>query len=115
MTIDNALIGTVISDADTPTFELVRIKLKPGRDMRPNTLVRIPVARGESAMLIGRVRNAYEYNPNEAAEAIHLRDTLEMEPSYPKEEESTTIFRVVEAELVEEPATMVPGRILARL
>jgi DNA helicase HerA-like ATPase len=35
-------------------------------------------------------------------EAIHLRDTMELTSSYPKEEEGTTIFRVVEAELVEE-------------
>lgn len=102
MTIDSAPIGTVISDADTPTFELVRIKLKAGKDARPNTLVRIPVARSEPVTLIGRIQSAYEHNPNEAAEAIHLRDTMELEPSYPKEEESTTIFRVVEAELVEE-------------
>jgi hypothetical protein len=27
---------------------------------------------------------------------------MELEPSYPKEEESRTIFRVIEAELVEE-------------
>jgi hypothetical protein len=102
MTNDSAPLGTVASDADTPTFELVRIKLKAGKDVSPNTLVRIPVARSEPVMLIGRIRSAYEYNPNEAAEAIHLRDTMELEPSYPKEEESTTIFRVVEAELVEE-------------
>ena len=102
MTNDSELLGTVASDADTPTFELVRIKLKAGEDVSPNTLVRIPVTRSEPVTLIGRIRSAYEYNPNEAAEAIHLRDTLDMEPSYPKEEESTTIFRVVEAELVEE-------------
>jgi DNA helicase HerA-like ATPase len=102
MTSDSAPLGTVASDADTPTFEVVRIKLKAGKDVSPNTLVRIPVARSEPVALIGRIRSAYEYNPNEAAEAIHLRDTMELEPSYPKEEESTTIFRVVEAELVEE-------------
>src|SRR5207247_2121779 len=95
-------IGTVSSDADSPTFELVRIKLKAGKDMRPNTLVRIPVSRSEPVTLIGRIRSAHEHNPNEATGAIHLRDTLEMKASYPKEEESTTIFRVVEAELVEE-------------
>jgi hypothetical protein len=90
---DNVPLGTVASDADTPTFELVRIKLKAGEDVSPNTLVRIPVTRSEPVTLIGRIRSAYEHNPNEAAEAIHLRDTMELEPSYPKEEESTTIFR----------------------
>jgi hypothetical protein len=69
MTIDSAAIGTVASDADTPTFELVRIKLKAGKDVRPNTLVRIPVARNDPVILIGRIRSAYEHNPNEAVEA----------------------------------------------
>jgi hypothetical protein len=102
MSLDKLPIGTVSSDADTPTFELVRIKLKAGKDLRPNTLVRIPVARSEKTTLIGRIRCAYEHNPNETAQAIHLRESMEMEASYPKEEDSTIIFRLVEAELVEE-------------
>jgi hypothetical protein len=36
MTIDTSAIGTVASDADTPTFELVRIKLKAGKDVSPD-------------------------------------------------------------------------------
>src|SRR5262245_52402990 len=102
MTTDKAPIGTVACDAATPTFEVVRIKLKAGNDVRPNTLVRIPAARNEKTTLIGRIRSAHEHNPNEGAQAIHLRETMELEPTYQKEEESTIIFRQVEAELVEE-------------
>ena len=80
MTVDEMLIGTVVSDAETPTFEAVRVELKAGNDMHPNTLVRIPVSRSKPAALIGRVRTAHEHNPNEAAGAIHLRDTLVMGP-----------------------------------
>jgi len=99
---DSLPIGTVSSDADSPTFEIVRIKLKAMSDLRPNTLVRIPVSRSEKTSLIGRIRSAYEHNPNEAAQAIHLRESMEMEATYPVEAESTIIFRLVEAELVEE-------------
>jgi hypothetical protein len=96
-------IGTVISDEDTPTFEVVRIKLKAGQDVRPGTLIRIPVSRnGSSCTLIGRVRSAYEYNPNESAEAINVRDTLALPANYPDEADSTTIYRRVEADLIEE-------------
>jgi hypothetical protein len=63
MTIDTSAIGTVASDADSPTFELVRIKLKAGKDVRPNILVRIPVSRIDPVILIGRIRSAYEHNP----------------------------------------------------
>ncbi|MFN2453296.1 MAG: ATP-binding protein [Pyrinomonadaceae bacterium] len=95
-------IGTVVSDQDTPTFEIVRIKLKAGQDVRPGTLIRIPVARAEKSTLIGRVRSAYENNPNERPEDINVRDTLGLASNYPKEEDSTTIYRQVEADLIEE-------------
>lgn len=95
-------IGTVISDQETPTFETVRIKLKAGQDLKPGTLVRIPVTRNEKTVLIGRIRSAYECNPNESVERVGVRDTLKMPRSYPKEDESTKIFRLVEADLVEE-------------
>jgi DNA helicase HerA-like ATPase len=95
-------IGTVVSDQDTPTFEIVRIKLKAGQDVRPGTLIRIPVERVENSTLIGRVRSAYENNPNERPEDINVRDTLGLASNYPKEEDSTTIYRQVEADLIEE-------------
>ena len=95
-------IGTVTSDQDTPTFEIVRIKLKTGQDVKPGTLVKIPVSRAEQSILIGRIRSAYEHNPNEVADAINVRDTLGIRPNYPSEGDSTTIYRLVEADLIEE-------------
>ena len=96
-------IGTVVSDEDTPTFELVRVKLKTDKDVRPSTLVRIPVSRnGQASTLIGRVRNAHEHNPNERPEDINVRDTLQIPRNHPLEEDSTTIFRLAEVELIEE-------------
>jgi hypothetical protein len=43
MVIDSAAIGTVASDADTPTFELVRIKLKAGRTSAPTPWFAFPL------------------------------------------------------------------------
>ena len=102
---DTDSIGTVISDQETPTFETVRIKLKEGQDVKPGTLVRVPVSRNNiNSTLIGRIRSAREYNPNESAESINVRETLAMAPNYPQEEYSTTIYRLAEAELIEEIA-----------
>lgn len=95
-------IGTVVSDPETPTFEIVRIKLKSGQDVKPGTLVKIPVSRNEQSVLIGRIRSAHEHNPNERPEDINVRDTLGLKANYPSEEDSTTIFRQVEADLIEE-------------
>ncbi len=75
--VSTTAIGTVISDQETPTFEVVRAKLRLGQEVRPGTLVRIPVStNGTSSTLIGRVRSAYENNPNERPEDISVRDTL---------------------------------------
>ena len=96
-------IGTVISDEETPSFETVRIKLKTGQDVKPGTLVRISVSRGNvNCELIARVRSAREHNPNEGPEDINVRDTMRIPSNYPLEEDSTIIYRLAEAELIEE-------------
>jgi DNA helicase HerA-like ATPase len=51
---------------------------------------------------MGRVRAAHEHNPNENPQDINVRDTLGIAPNYPGEEDSTTIYRLVEADLIEE-------------
>src|SRR3990172_1419015 len=97
------LIGTVLSDQETPTFETIRIKLKSGQDVKPGTLVKIPVTlNGLTTSLIGRIKSAYEHNPNESPEDINVRDTLSLNRNYPLEEDSTIIYRTVEADLIEE-------------
>jgi uncharacterized protein len=53
-------------------------------------------------MLIGRVRSAYEHNPNEQTDAVAVRDTLAIQANYPREQDSTIIYRQVEADLIEE-------------
>ncbi len=51
------LIGTVLSDQETPTFETVRVKLKAGQDVMPGTLIKIPVSvNGSLISLIGRIK-----------------------------------------------------------
>ena len=102
MNTDTYPIGTVVSDEETPTFEIVRIKLKAGQDVKPGTLVRIPVSRTEKSILIARIRSAYERNPNESPERIAVSDSMKMPRNHPREEDSTTIFRLVEADLIEE-------------
>jgi DNA helicase HerA-like ATPase len=103
MSYETISIGTVISDQETPTFETVRIKLRAGQDVRPGTLIRIPASRnGENTLLIGRIRSAYEHNPNENPQSVNVRDSLGLAPNYPAEEDSTTIYRLIEADLIEE-------------
>lgn len=102
MECNSSLIGRVISDLETPTYEIVRVKLKAGKHIRPGTLITIPTRRETESLLIGRVRSAYEYNPNELPEDINVRETLGIPPTYPSEEDSTVIYRLIEADLIEE-------------
>lgn len=95
-------IGTVISDNETPSFETVRIKLKAKQDVKPGALVRIPVSRSEKTILIGRIQSGYENNPYQSAVNVNISDHVGGRQVHPKEEYSTDIFRVVEAELIEE-------------
>ncbi len=96
-------IGTVISDEDSPTFELIRIHMAVGHDVKPGTLIKVQAMRnGETSTLIGRVQSAYEHNPNENVESANVRKKLSLSAHYPHEEDSTTIFRLVEADLIEE-------------
>lgn len=96
-------IGNVISDEETPSFETVRIILKTRKEVKPGTLVRISVSRSNvDCKLIARVRSAREYNPNEGPEDINVRNKMGIQSNYPPEEDSTIIYRLAEAELVEE-------------
>ncbi|MEG4806169.1 ATP-binding protein [Microcoleus sp. F8-D3] len=95
-------IGTVISDNETPSFETVRIKLKAKQDVKPGALVRISVSRSEKTILIGRIQSGYENNPYQSAVNVNISDHVGGRQVHPKEEYSTDIFRVVEAELIEE-------------
>jgi DNA helicase HerA-like ATPase len=103
MTKKNYPIGTVISDEETPTFETVRIKLKAGKDVKPGTLVKMNVSReGEKTLLIGRIKSGYESNPNKSVAGVTVSDNLGLPTPSISEEHSTDIYRLVEADLIEE-------------
>lgn len=100
---DPRAIGTVASEEGMPSFEGVRIKLKAGSEVKPGALLRIPTARnGRTCVLVARVRSAFEHNPNEVAADINVRDGLGLDAAYPPEADSTTIYRVADADLIEE-------------
>ncbi len=84
------------------SYELVRVKLKVGRDVSPGQLLCFDSPCNGGGILIGRIRAAHENNPNEGADAINVRDSLNIEPRYPQEADSTTIFRVADVELITE-------------
>ena len=102
---DKQPVGTVISDEDakTPSFERIHIKLKAGRDVKPGALVRtLASARADGGTLIARVSGNWERNPHETVQVAAARDGTGITAMYAKEPQSTTIYRVAEAEIIEE-------------
>ncbi|QDY11129.1 ATP-binding protein [Micromonospora sp. HM134] len=99
------LLGTVISDDKSPTFEEVRFRLAAHVTVSPGEFVAIEGRNREGHLLswvLGRVLDVHEVNPHEDPQSATVRDVLPFDSTYATEGESTVIFRVVRCEPVEE-------------
>lgn len=99
------VLGTVISDQSSPTFEEVRFRLAPSAAVSPGDFVSIearsPASAGRSWVL-ARVLDVHEINPHEDPQSATVRDVLPFDSDYAHEGESTVIYRIVRTEPVEE-------------
>jgi DNA helicase HerA-like ATPase len=93
-------IGSVIADEASPSFDVFRFKANADEYVYPGTLVGTFV--NQNKFLIGRISNSIEINPHESATRAKVREALGIEADYPQESESINIFRVYEAEVIEE-------------
>jgi uncharacterized protein len=99
------VLGTVISDDGSPTFEEIRFRLGPSAAVRPGEFVAVE-GRDRDGSLISwvlcRVLDVHEVNPHEDPQSATVRDVLPFPSTYAVEGESTVIFRIVRCEPVEE-------------
>jgi DNA helicase HerA-like ATPase len=93
-----SVIGTVISDDVSPSFEAFRFKAKPEKYVTPGTLVGTSV--GDSTFLVGRITSSHEYNPHETSSKVTVRDAMNIIPDYPSEDLSLTIHRNYHADII---------------
>lgn len=99
------VLGTVISDQSSPTFEEVRFRLTPSAAVSPGDFVSIEARRPDSAdrsWVLARVLDVHEINPHEDPQSATVRDVLPFDSDYAHEGESTVIYRIVRTEPVEE-------------
>jgi len=100
-------IGFVISNPTgrTPSFNSIEFRLKGDQPSpQPGAIVAIE-ARAEDAtdaLVIARVENVFEVNPHEDALSSNLREVLPIRTEYAPEGSSTVIYRVGQADALEE-------------
>lgn len=93
-------IGTVIADDNSPSFDIFRFKALPSEYVFPGMLIGAFVE--DNKFLIGRISSSLEVNPYESASKTAVRHVMNLDPDYPGEGLSTTIYRVYEANIIEE-------------
>lgn len=94
------IIGTVISDESSPTFEIFKFKAKSNKYVTPGSLVATTIS--ENVYLVGRVTSSHEHNPHESSDRVTVRDTMDITPDYPEEDLSLTIHRRYKVEIIDE-------------
>lgn len=93
-------IGSVIADDVSPSFDIFRFKALANEYVFPGTLVGAVL--DKKRFLIGRISSSIEVNPHESASRTAVRHAMDITPDYPEEGLSTTVYRVYEADIIEE-------------
>jgi len=99
-TIRSREIGSVIADEASPSFDRFRFKANANEYVYPGTLVGTAIT--DYAFLIGRISASIEINPHESAPRAKVREAMGIQADYPTEELSTNIYRIYEADIIEE-------------
>ena len=99
------VLGTIVSDDGSPTFEEIRFRLGPSMTVSPGEFVAAE-GRDRDGSLVSwvlcRVLDVHEVNPHEDPQSATVRDVLPFPSTYAGEGESTVIYRLVRCEPVEE-------------
>lgn len=98
--IESRRIGSVIADDVSPSFDVFRLKANANEYVFPGALVATYVSKNK--FLVGRISGSIEVNPHESASRAKVREAMGIQADYPEEQLSTNIYRVYEAEIVEE-------------
>ena len=99
------VLGTIVSDDGSPTFEEIRFRLTATNAVSPGEFVAAE-GRDRDGTLVSwvlcRVLDVHEVNPHEDPQSATVRDVLPFDGVYAPEGESTIIYRLVRCEPIEE-------------
>ena len=93
-------IGSVIADDVSPSFDVFRFKALANEYVHPGSLVAAAI--NEQTFILGRISGSIEINPHESPSRTAVRHAMQIEADYPDEELSTTVYRIYEADIIEQ-------------
>jgi hypothetical protein len=99
------VLGTIVSDDGSPTFEEIRFRLTATKAVSPGEFVAAEGRDRDGSLLswvLCRVLDVHEVNPHEDPQSATVRDVLPFPGTYAGEGESTIIYRLVRCEPIEE-------------
>lgn len=108
-----SVLGQLISDQETPNLNLLRFRLKAGRHTHAGKLVAVQATDADErdVLILARINNVREQNPHEDAQSSTVRDVLPFQTEYPMEGTSSVIWRIADAEPLEEAVLDDDGRV----
>ena len=116
MDADEAVLGRVVCEDESPNMERVQFRILPRRHTAVGRIVGIRHRRPthEPVMTLVRVEEMHEFNPHEDAASSTVSDVIPFETRYAPEGRSTVIYRAAQGELLEE-ALLNPDGTLNRI
>lgn len=93
-------IGSVIADDISPSFDIFRFKALANEYVHPGFLVGAVI--NDRTFVLGRISGSIEVNPHESPSRTAVRHAMEIEADYPEEGLSTTVYRIYEADIIEQ-------------
>ena len=83
---DRAVLGAIVSDERSPSFEVVRFRLNPGAVVVPGEFVVVEAGSDEDpSLVVCRVLDAHEVNPHEDPLSSTVRSVLPFGSEYSPE------------------------------
>ena len=106
-------IGQVVFDGKTPNLHEVHFRVRPHSTTTASKMVAVvgKSAVGQDVFLLARVDNVFDNNPHENPLGSTVSEVVPFETIYALEGDSTVIFRMAHAELLEEAVLAADGTI----
>lgn len=101
---NEVLIGQVICHNGTPTNSKICARIDPAQDPSPGRIYGIKGKNpsNQDILILVRIEKMWENNPHEDALSSNISNVIPIETAYSKEGDSTVIYRVFEADTLEE-------------